>query len=73
LTQEFPDLDLLDPVVPTVAELERRAQEAEAAALTVKGVSKSGGASASAGIGGMVLVTSTGFTAPICDRARASR
>jgi PmbA protein len=28
----------------------------------VKGVTKSGGASASAGIGGMVLVTSTGFT-----------
>jgi PmbA protein len=61
LTREFPDLDLLDPVVPTVAELERRAQEAEAAALRVKGVSKSGGASASAGIGGMVLVTSAGF------------
>ena len=31
------------------------------AALAVKGVSKSGGASASAGIGGMVLVTSHGF------------
>ena len=29
--------------------------------LAVKGVSKSGGASASSGIGGMVLVTSTGF------------
>jgi PmbA protein len=29
--------------------------------LAVKGVTKSGGASASAGIGGMVLVTSTGF------------
>ena len=34
---------------------------AEAAALAVKGVSKSEGASASAGIGGMVLVTSHGF------------
>ncbi len=52
LTREFPDLDLLDPEVPSIFELERRAQEAEAAA---------GGASASAGIGGMVLVTSTGF------------
>jgi PmbA protein len=61
LARDFPDLDLLDPKVPTVAELERRAQEAEAAALAVKGVSKSGGASASAGIGGMVLVTSSGF------------
>ena len=39
----------------------RAATEAEAAALAVKGVTKSGGASASAGIGGMVLVTSTGF------------
>ena len=61
LTREFPDLDLLDPHVPTTAELERRASEAEAAALAVKGVAKSGGASASTGIGGMVLVTSTGF------------
>jgi PmbA protein len=61
LTREFPDLDLLDPNVPTTVELERRACEAEAAALAVKGVAKSGGASASTGIGGMVLVTSTGF------------
>src|SRR5262245_30421623 len=38
------------------------ARAAEAAGLAVKGVSKSGGASASAGIGGMVLVTSTGFS-----------
>ncbi|KIU49209.1 MULTISPECIES: TldD/PmbA family protein [Bradyrhizobium] len=58
---DFPDLDLLDRHVPTTAELERRAIEAEAAALAVKGVTKSGGASASTGIGGMVLVTSTGF------------
>ncbi|HVV42282.1 MAG TPA: TldD/PmbA family protein [Nitrobacter sp.] len=61
LARNFPDLDLLDPVPPTTAELERRAMEAEAAGLAVKGVTKSGGASASAGIGGMVLVTSTGF------------
>jgi PmbA protein len=61
LARDFPDLDLLDPKVPTTAELERRACEAEAAALAVKGVTKSGGASASTGIGGMVLVTSTGF------------
>jgi PmbA protein len=37
------------------------ARDAEQAGLAVKGVSKSGGASASAGIGGMVLVTSHGF------------
>jgi PmbA protein len=61
LAHEFPDLDMLDPVTPSVAELERRAVEAEVAGLAVKGVTKSGGASASAGIGGMVLVTSTGF------------
>jgi PmbA protein len=61
LAQSFPDLDLLDPKIPDVAELEQRAQEAEAAGLAVKGVTKSGGASASAGIGGMVLVTSSGF------------
>jgi PmbA protein len=61
LARDFPELDLLDPQIPSVAELERRAQEAEAAGLAVKGVTKSGGASASAGIGGMVLVTSAGF------------
>jgi PmbA protein len=61
LARDFPDLDLLDPDIPATAELERRACEAEAAALSVNGVTKSGGASASTGIGGMVLVTSTGF------------
>ncbi|MFB9264212.1 TldD/PmbA family protein [Bradyrhizobium erythrophlei] len=59
--RDFPDLDLLDRKIPSTADLERRAMEAEAAALAVKGVTKSGGASASTGIGGMVLVTSTGF------------
>ncbi len=61
LAKSIPDLDLLDPNMPGVDELERRARAAEQAALAVEGVSKSGGASASAGIGGMVLVTSTGF------------
>jgi PmbA protein len=61
LARDFPDLDLIDPTLPTVAELEAQARAAEEAALAVKGVSKSGGASASAGIGGMVLVTSHGF------------
>ena len=61
LAHDFPDLDLLDPDLPSVAELEAMAKTAEQAALTVKGVAKSGGASASAGIGGMVLVTSHGF------------
>src|SRR6202012_2598366 len=61
LAKKLPELDLLAPNMPDVAALERRAKEAEAAGLAVKGVSKSGGASASAGIGGMVLVTSHGF------------
>jgi PmbA protein len=61
LAHEFPSLDLLDPNMPTVEALEQRAREAEAAAMAVAGVSKSGGASASSGIGGMVLVTSHGF------------
>ena len=61
LAKTFPALDLLDPDMPTVGALEARAREAEAAALAVPGVSKSGGASASAGIGGTVLVTSHGF------------
>ena len=61
LAHDFPDLDLIDRALPTVQQLEAMARTAEAAGLAVKGVSKSGGASASAGIGGMVLVTSHGF------------
>ena len=61
LANNFPDLDLVDPDLPEVGRLEELAREAEGAALDVQGVSKSGGASASAGIGGMVLVTSHGF------------
>src|SRR5664280_2855474 len=61
LAHDFPDLDLIDPELPTIIELEAMALAAEVAGLAVKGVAKSGGASASAGIGGMVLVTSHGF------------
>lgn len=62
LAAHIADLDLLDPAMPTVARLEELARAAEAAALSVKGVSKSGGASASCGIGGMALATSDGFS-----------
>jgi PmbA protein len=61
LARDIPDLDLLDTVLPNVMELEERAKRAEAAALLVKGVAKSGGAGAAAGISGVVLTTSSGF------------
>jgi PmbA protein len=63
LARAIPDLDLLDPELPTVVALEQSAREAEAAALAVPGVSKSAGASASAGLAGVVLATSHGFQA----------
>ena len=62
LAREFPDLDLVDRELPDVGALEAAARRAEEAGRAVKGVSKSGGASASAGIGGMVLLTSHGFS-----------
>src|SRR4029079_17124285 len=55
LARSFPELDLVDSNMPSTGELERRALEAEAAGIAVKGVTKSGGASASCGMGGMVL------------------
>jgi PmbA protein len=61
LARDFPELDLLDPEMASVELLQRRAHEAEQAALAVPGVNKSGGASAACGIGGIVLVTSHGF------------
>jgi PmbA protein len=62
LARDIPDLDLIDPELPKVAGLEAMARAAEQAALAVKGVAKSGGASAAASVGGMVLVTSHGFS-----------
>jgi PmbA protein len=62
LARDIADLDLVDAELPAPARLEALARAAEQAALAVEGVTKSGGASASAGIGGMVLVTSHGFS-----------
>jgi PmbA protein len=62
LAKTIPDLDLFDRELPGVSALEGMARRAEDAARAVSGVSKSGGASASAGIGGMVLLTSHGFS-----------
>lgn len=61
LARGWDDLDLLDPNLASVGELEELARRAEAAALGVAGVSRSGGAAAGTGLGGFALVTSTGF------------
>ena len=71
LAHDFPDLDLIDPEMPNVVQLEAMARAAEEAALSVPGVAKSGGASASAGFGGMVLVTSHGFRGAFLGSNRA--
>lgn len=55
------DLDLFDGSEVSTARLTEDALETEAAALAVGGVTNSGGAGASAGHGGLVLATSTGF------------
>lgn len=55
------DLDLFDPTVISAEKLREDALAAEEAALAVQGVTNSGGSSASAGLGGLVLATSEGF------------
>src|SRR5258708_2822948 len=60
-TSDLFDQSALSTLAQRLVEAARRAGADAAAALAVKGVTKSGGASASTGIGGMVLVTSTGF------------
>src|SRR5262249_54735316 len=62
LAHDLPDLDLVDEELPSPARLEALARAAEVAGRGGKGVGKSGGAAASAGIGGLVLVTSHGFS-----------
>ncbi|MBO0345874.1 TldD/PmbA family protein [Roseibium sp. CAU 1637] len=62
LVRTFPKLDLLDPEPVSADQLAELARQAEAAALAVSGVSKSGGAGASWRLGGMVLATSHGFS-----------
>ena len=62
LARAIPDLDLLDTTTPDAAELTEIALAMEAACMAVEGVTKSGSASASSGRGGMVLVTSNGFS-----------
>ena len=61
LAKDTIDLDLFDPTELSADQLREAALEAEQAALAVEGVTNSGGSSASAGLGGMVLATSHGF------------
>lgn len=62
LARSIVDLDLFDPTEVSSDMLREAALSMEAAALDVEGVSNSAGAGASAGMGGMVLVTSHGFS-----------
>ncbi|EJN03133.1 TldD/PmbA family protein [Phyllobacterium sp. YR531] len=61
LVRNIRDLQLYDPTSVDAAQLTEAALAAEEAALGVEGVTNSGGGSASAGMGGLVLVTSGGF------------
>jgi PmbA protein len=62
LSREHPDLGMFDPTDVSSAELTDAALEAEAAALAVPGVTNSAGSGASISMGGLVLVTSRGFS-----------
>ncbi|WP_438749917.1 TldD/PmbA family protein [Pararhizobium sp. O133] len=62
LAQSYPDLELHDTTDVSTEALTAAALEAEEAALAVSGVTNSSGAGASAGMGGLVLVTSHGFS-----------
>ncbi|MBN7807426.1 TldD/PmbA family protein [Agrobacterium rosae] len=62
LASSYDDLQLFDPTEVSADQLREAALAAEEAALAVPGVSNSSGAGASSGMGGMVLVTSHGFS-----------
>jgi len=62
LSKNHPDLGMLDPTEVSSGELTEAALEAEAAALAVPGITNSAGSGASASMGGLVLVTSRGFS-----------
>ncbi|WP_457582424.1 TldD/PmbA family protein [Ensifer canadensis] len=62
LAKSYPDLELFDDHEVSTDSLTEAALAAEEAALAVSGVTNSSGAGASAGMGGLVLVTSHGFS-----------
>src|SRR5690606_34541878 len=61
LARSIRDLDLFDPTEVGADQLREAALAAEEAALACKGITNSGGSSASAGLGGLVLATTDGF------------
>lgn len=61
LATSIRDLDLFDGTPVPAEILKEAALAAESAALAVEGVTNSGGSSAGAGLGGLVLATSHGF------------
>ena len=62
ITSAFAELDLFDTATPSAKDLEATAVASEDAALGVKDVSNSIGASASYGVTGICLATSSGFS-----------
>lgn len=62
LARDIPDLDLASSDLPSAKELEELAKRAEAAALAVKGVTKSSGAGASRSETSVGIVISNGFS-----------
>ncbi|MBD0415694.1 TldD/PmbA family protein [Oryzicola mucosus] len=61
LATKIRDLDLFDATTVSAEQLKDAALAMEEAALSVKGVANSAGSGASAGLGGLVLATSSGF------------
>jgi PmbA protein len=61
LVERPQDLDLFDATLVSSEQMRDDALAAEEAALSVKGITNSGGSSAGSGLGGLVLATSDGF------------
>ncbi|MDI6027700.1 TldD/PmbA family protein [Corticibacterium sp. UT-5YL-CI-8] len=61
LATKVRDLDLFDATTVSAEQLKEAALAMEEEALSVKGVTNSAGSGASAGLGGLVLATSSGF------------
>ncbi|MCI5078535.1 TldD/PmbA family protein [Oricola sp.] len=72
LARDFPDLDLFDDTEISAEQMTADALAMEEAARAVPGVTNSSGAGVSAGSGGLVLVTSHGFSGAY-RRSRYSR